>query len=495
MNDPSDARALAFTQSNMTVPGEKVGFGVSKSEHNSQPPLHGSSPSTPYQETEQPMLTIVGERNERDKEKTETTEGGVRSEKVTRAAKGFLWNVKSNLGLLSIILGILLYCVTERLPLNLPMLILSPIYLFLAYLKASSIWAREALTKQAKLYRVLTSSQVVDGLGGSLAAIGFFVVPYVSSFQYTFCIGPVALASTIVICKSLFGKKENEGETFGAIFLTILRIFLVLQFSNFMLKMDDFVSFTWKEVYWPFWIFFSIMIGLSFSIFLIVATKLCSFIISKKDSTESMFCFTSVLTLLWVFYFVDGFTVMICLFVIFSQNFLTSGEQFQFQLTLLGFIFYCLFGIVITHLVKTDLINFVMNLSSDSDFLDAELGHQRSDMGQTNLEGAVSEKAVEKEQIEIPEYLFKYSSTFFKTATKKELFLKKLFSNKSNQDNQNSGKNTKQGLSLERSKSTTNNQEDSSSQNNNKTLKKTDMSMSNFHLPVRENQDLYKHYR
>lgn len=50
--------------------------------------------------------------------------------------------------------------------------------------------------------------------------------------------------------------------------------------------MDGFVDFSWKEAYWPFWIFFSIMIGLSFSIFLIMLTKICAFIVFRKDKSE-----------------------------------------------------------------------------------------------------------------------------------------------------------------------------------------------------------------
>lgn len=53
------------------------------------------------------------------------------------------------------------------------------------------------------------------------------------------------------------------------------------------MKMDNFVQFGWKEVFWPFWIFFSIMIGLSFSILLIMITKFCSFLIFRKDPYES----------------------------------------------------------------------------------------------------------------------------------------------------------------------------------------------------------------
>lgn len=82
---------------------------------------------------------------------------------------------------------------------------------------------------------------------------------------------------------------KNEGETFGVIFLSVLRVFLTLQLGNILMKMDGFVEFGWKESFWPFWIFFSILIGLSFSVLLIMATKIFTFIIYRKDLHERSF--------------------------------------------------------------------------------------------------------------------------------------------------------------------------------------------------------------
>lgn len=87
--------------------------------------------------------------------------------------------------------------------------------------------------------------------------------------------------------RSIIFITKHEGETFGVIFLIVFRVFLNLQLANILLKMDGFVGFTWKEVFWPFWIFFSIMIGLSFSILLIMLTKLCTYILFRKDKGES----------------------------------------------------------------------------------------------------------------------------------------------------------------------------------------------------------------
>jgi len=171
---------------------------------------------------------------------------------------------------------------------------LAPIELLIAFGKICDILRRNELqTRKQKVLKVLSSSQVLDALSLCLASLIFFSVRYISSFKYTFCLGPIVLASLITILKTLFTNREvdhfylkNEGETFGVIFLSVLRVFLTLQLGNILMKMDGFVEFGWKESFWPFWIFFSILIGLSFSVLLIMATKIFTFIIYRKDLHE-----------------------------------------------------------------------------------------------------------------------------------------------------------------------------------------------------------------
>lgn len=265
------------------------------------------------------------------------------------------------------------------------------------------------------------------------------------------------------------------------IFLSVFRLFLNLQAANFFLKMDNFVQFTWKEAYWPFWIFFSIMIGLSFSVFLIMLTKLCAYVIFRKESSERNIFYNLVLTLMWLFYFIDGFTVMICLFVINSQNYLMDGVKKDFLTILTVFLVYSVLGIVFSSLIKNSLIEVMVSMGNEEDPLEAAA----TPRGQ--LEGTDPQLAVKKEKkvIEIPEFLFKYSSTFFKTATNKDVLFKKLF---------NQGKLEKKpdGATSDRVNKSTANEKGT---HRGKSLKKTDLSMINFHLDIKQNEELLKQYR
>ena len=186
-----------------------------------------------------------------------------------------------------------------------------------------------------------------------------------------------------------------------------------------------------------------------------------------------------MLTLLWLFYFVDGCTVYICLFVIYAQNYLILGEGKNFLRAILAFLIYALVGVVFCYLVRRPMADFMVRLACEHEEID--LGTDRP----TLPTAALDTKPKEKKPIEIPEFLFKYSSTFFKTATKKDLLFKKLF------NPEKVPKKEKAVSDRFRSKE----EPTKMPQQTGKMLKKTDLSMINFHLNLQDNDQLMKHYQ
>lgn len=187
-----------------------------------------------------------------------------------------------------------------------------------------------------------------------------------------------------------------------------------------------------------------------------------------------------MLTLLWLFYFIDGCTIFICLFVIYAQTFLMGGENKGFLYTIASFFGFNIVGIFFCYFIKTPMSEFMIHLANEQ-----ELGQ---DPIVDALAGTVNtnQKPKEKKKIEIPEFLFKYSSTFFKTATKKEVLFKKLFSPE---------KGSKKIAGKTNSERFRSKEEQEKNSQPAKSLKKTDLSMINFHLDVKGNQELMKHYR
>lgn len=192
-----------------------------------------------------------------------------------------------------------------------------------------------------------------------------------------------------------------------------------------------------------------------------------------------------MVTLFWLFFFVDGCTVMICLFVIYAQTYLISGEKQGFIYTMVAFLVFSLLGIGFCFLVKNSMTEFMTHLANDHDIVQEAIGLNV----QGNASGSNPDEKIPKEKkpIEIPEFLFKYSSTFFKTATKKDVLFKKLFSP------EKAGKKGAVKAMSDRFKNK--DTKEAPAPQAAKSLKKTDLSMINFHLNIQDNDQLMKHYR
>lgn len=52
------------------------------------------------------------------------------------------------------------------------------------------------------------------------------------------------------------------------------------------LKVDKFLSKEWDNVFWPFWIVFSLMIGISFTLLLVLIAKIFSSCCMKTTKSE-----------------------------------------------------------------------------------------------------------------------------------------------------------------------------------------------------------------
>lgn len=118
-------------------------------------------------------------------------------------------NVKANLVVLSVCLAIVYYCVSMDSSIHKFILSLAPIELTIAFMKIHQIMKRTDLpTKKQKVFRIFTSSQVLDALAISLSSIIFYLVKFISSFKYTFCIGPLVLALLIIFFKAILTKRE-----------------------------------------------------------------------------------------------------------------------------------------------------------------------------------------------------------------------------------------------------------------------------------------------
>ena len=71
------------------------------------------------------------------------------------------------------------------------------------------------------------------------------------------------------------------------------------------LKIDNKINWEWKEVFWTFWVAFSILIGMSFGISLMLCSKLCYMLLGEYVHYE-------LKGLFWFFLIIVGMTANSC---------------------------------------------------------------------------------------------------------------------------------------------------------------------------------------
>lgn len=62
------------------------------------------------------------------------------------------------------------------------------------------------------------------------------------------------------------------------------RIFLVMATVCICLKLDGYSAWTWKEVFWWYWVYLSICVGITFAVVLMTISKLIQFIIGDVEA-------------------------------------------------------------------------------------------------------------------------------------------------------------------------------------------------------------------
>ena len=66
----------------------------------------------------------------------------------------------------------------------------------------------------------------------------------------------------------------------------VLTMFFALQIFNISLKMDNIVDWDWREVFWSYWVLFSILIGITFAMFLLLISKCTTYVFADTQKYE-----------------------------------------------------------------------------------------------------------------------------------------------------------------------------------------------------------------
>jgi len=129
----------------------------------------------------------------------------------------------------------------------------------------------------------------LDCLGRGFCCLLYFLVDVIPGLNYSMCFGPIFVCLVWIISMTIHKMCKRKTFSMKKTFTLMLRIFFAFQICNIFLKLDGFLIGSWSKSFWPFWIIFSMMVGLSFTIILIFLAKLCSALFFKIDAYDSKF--------------------------------------------------------------------------------------------------------------------------------------------------------------------------------------------------------------
>ena len=143
-----------------------------------------------------------------------------------------------------------------------------------------------------------------------LISFKIMILIYLINPIYMLSFSTIFLCLYTILRLFLYLVYKNHSECLALLdFLSILwRIFLLLIILGIFLKFDQFINWSLKQVLLPFWVFFSLEIGLNFAVFLMILSKLLQKYYENIDNCE-------LIGLTWVFfqtsyYLFSGFIFM-----------------------------------------------------------------------------------------------------------------------------------------------------------------------------------------
>jgi len=126
--------------------------------------------------------------------------------------------------------------------------------------------------------------------------------------------------------------------------------------------MDELIEWRWREIFWAYWVLFSIMIGFSFASTLMLLSKICALMISEVEAYEMK-------GVVWLFLLITGSTAMSCAFIIDLLEVLDDDANIKNLYTIITIIIvYNCVSFLFTIMFKKDLKKFFVKLVvSESD--------------------------------------------------------------------------------------------------------------------------------
>ena len=129
--------------------------------------------------------------------------------------------------------------------------------------------------------------------------------------------------------------------------------------------MDGFIDLSFKEIMWPFWIIFAVLLGLCFSLILVFVAKLFTVcFVSTPFYEGELNSFTQVFGIFWVAFVINATTFSTAGLVYLLSEYLEDDQYKEYTVAaMLAMAVYSLAVLFITYLNKNNLVVFVIFIS------------------------------------------------------------------------------------------------------------------------------------
>ena len=180
------------------------------------------------------------------------------------------------------------------------------------------IIVKDLLKEKEKMLKTRLKIEIIERILMLIFKFTLLVYIFFPKFLITFSI--IFLFFHALIRLSLYMIYKNKSECLGLLdFLSIVwRTFFLLMTLGIFLKFDGFINWTFKQVLLPFWIFFSLEVGLNFVVVLMIISKIMQKYYENVENCE-------LIGLFWIFfqtlyYLLSGYFFLDSLIEIFDYH-------------------------------------------------------------------------------------------------------------------------------------------------------------------------------
>ncbi|KAL4455501.1 hypothetical protein ABPG74_012653 [Tetrahymena malaccensis] len=177
-------------------------------------------------------------------------------------------------------------------------------------------------------------------------------------FSFMITIGPIFLACVLRYWIYMINKKQNECISFIDFLIITFRIFIIIQIINVSLKISGDIDWSWSEVFWVYWVFFSIVCGLIFGLFMMSLTKFCQ----VCQGQAQMFEFKGII---WMFYTVTSQSINSCFAIISIIDALENNSTDQIRVSVIFNFAIGLSQFIVTAILNTSIKQFIKQIVSE----------------------------------------------------------------------------------------------------------------------------------